>query len=136
MKTTKHELLSKWVNYYQTDADTYLTVVTISTDFKQGMGMQANMGAVRMLLACSWCLNHVLHAHYPLSSFLLPTALSDGTVLTELELVPALLMRNKVEQLLAGGNVSFLGSSSKTTYRNLVGRELSQVANKRNVFRF
>lgn len=52
-------------------------------------------------------------AYSPLSSFMLPTALSDGTVLTELELVPALLMRNKVEQLLAGGNASFLGSSSK-----------------------
>lgn len=50
-----------------------------------------------------------MHAHHLFSS----TVVSDGTVLTELELVPALLMRNKVEHLLAGGNVSFLGSSSK-----------------------
>lgn len=52
-------------------------------------------------------------AYRPLSSFMLPTALSDGPVLTELEPVPALLMRNKVEQLLAAGNASFLGSSSQ-----------------------
>lgn len=51
---------------------------------------------------------------------MLPTALSDGTVLTELELVPTLLMRNKVEQLLARGNVSFLGSSSKMMHGNMV----------------
>lgn len=52
---------------------------------------------------------------------MLVTALSDGIVLTELELMPTLLMRNKVEQLLAGGNVSFLGSSSKTIHGNMVG---------------
>lgn len=67
---------------------------------------------------------------------MLPAALSDGTVLTELELVPALVMRNKVEQLLAGGNVSFLGSSRKMIYRNMAGMELSQVVDKRNVFSF
>lgn len=64
-----------------------------------------------------------MSAYHPLSSFMLPTALSDGTVLTELELLPALLMRNKVEQLLAGGNVSFLGSSSKMIYENMVGMD-------------
>lgn len=88
-----------------------------------------------MLLACSLVLESCA-CTLPPSSFLLPTALSDGTVLTELELVPALLMRNKVEQLLAGGNVSFLGSSSKMIYRNVVGMELSQVADKKNVFSF
>lgn len=50
---------------------------------------------------------------------MLPTALSDGTMLTELELVPALLMRKKVKQLLAGGDVSFFGSSSKMIYENM-----------------
>lgn len=52
-----------------------------------------------------------------------PAVLSDGTVLTEPELVPALLMRNKVELLLAGGNVSFLGSSSEMIYKKLVGMD-------------
>ena len=66
---------------------------------------------------------------------MLPTALSDGTVLTELELVPALLMRNKVKQFLAGGNVSFFGSSSKMIYKNMVGMDMVADIKKCLVFR-
>lgn len=49
-----------------------------------------------------------------------PTALSDGAVLTELELAPTLLMRNQVEWLLVRGNASSIGSSSKMMHGDMV----------------
>lgn len=79
------------------------------------------MEAVRMLLACSLVLTWCARTLLPLILYVTNSYLSDGTVLTEIELVPNLLMRNKVEQLLAGGNVSFLGSSSKMIHGNMVG---------------
>jgi hypothetical protein len=59
----------------------------------------------------------------PLVLYVTNSYLADGTVLTELELVPTLLMRNKVGPVLAGENVSFLGSSKKMIHGNMVGMD-------------